>query len=461
MSQNISLPIFDEIDRIRLQVKELDKYDPLTSIIKDQFELEVTLHLSSLSAEIENEGIEPKQTSNLDVEHEKYTQLGLQHAVTELFFDLAQDGPTASMVVVLYEMLFHTKYKSNDSEGLSYTIKTIGELLLWYEEENEKGAMHPLVLAAMFHHKFSSEKHFDDGNGRVGRLLLNVQLMRNDYLPILIQTEERKLYYKALSSADNGNMSLLSMFIAQKEQEALIHFTQSAGYLSVQGKFELEMQLKKLNGSEKCIVLTEDSQTDNLLGLILESSGFKMEETNIVSYEGCSKLASANLFSVFIKEKMPYIRIVVHRDRDYLTDFEISEISAQFKRIDVNFFVTRGTDIESHFLNHKHLNFCHPNISTDEAKHLIEQSMTIMKQKSIDLLRKKELGGSRDPRTSHLNKGIEDIVNANPYRFTYGKGALNALQKLIQKRIAKKSRLLTPSKFLSDPTLSAVAKKIW
>jgi hypothetical protein len=461
MSRFVALPIFEEIDRIRMQVQELDRYDPLTSIIKEQFEIEVAKHLTSLSAEHEDNVEQEHPADPLEQIRDRYQLMGQQHAITALFFDLTLKGPDAIKVVLLYEMLFQTSYFPDNHKAFENTINSIEEMLIWFEDENHKAETHPLVLAAAFHHRFSSARLFDDGNGRVGRLLLNILLMRNDYLPILILPSERKTYYKALAEADKGNLSPLSLFVAQKESEALLDFTQSVGYLSVQGKYELELQLKELNGNEKCILLTEDSLTSNLLSFVLESSGFNMDETNIISYEGCSKLASANLFSIFVKEKMPHVKIVVHRDRDYLTDAEVNDLAKQFSRIDVHFFVTNGTDVESYFLNAKHINHCHPAIQIEEAKRLIRQAMEASKIKSVDLLRKKEFGGMRDIRYTHLNKAIEMIVSQNMFRFIHGKTALGKLHKLIQKRAGKRSDIQSPSQFLSDPTLYSIANRIW
>jgi hypothetical protein len=67
-----------------------------------------------------------------------------------------------------------------------------------------------------------------------------------------------------------------------------------------------------------------------------------MAETSLISYEGCSKIASANLFSVFVKQKMPGVKILVHRDRDYLTDAEVEEQRETFSRIDTHLFCDTG-----------------------------------------------------------------------------------------------------------------------
>lgn len=59
-----------------------------------------------------------------------------------------------------------------------------------------------LTAAAYFHAKFENIHPFADGNGRVGRLLMNYFLVRHSHPPIVIHEEDRKGYYKALEAWD-------------------------------------------------------------------------------------------------------------------------------------------------------------------------------------------------------------------------------------------------------------------
>ena len=74
-----------------------------------------------------------------------------------------------------------------------------------------------LKAAAYFHVKFENIHPFADGNGRVGRLLMNYILVFNNHPPIVIHEEDRKDYYSALESWDT-NQDLNPMFEFLKKQ---------------------------------------------------------------------------------------------------------------------------------------------------------------------------------------------------------------------------------------------------
>ncbi|MFD0712119.1 Fic family protein [Paenibacillus sp. GCM10027626] len=69
----------------------------------------------------------------------------------------------------------------------------------WYKDEGQR--LHPIERAAIVHADFVGIHPFIDGNGRTARLLLNFELMKNGYPPIVIQQENRSQYYTALDHA--------------------------------------------------------------------------------------------------------------------------------------------------------------------------------------------------------------------------------------------------------------------
>lgn len=60
---------------------------------------------------------------------------------------------------------------------------------------------HPVVRATLLHGEFVKNHPFIDGNGRTSRLLLNFELMRSGYSPIIIKNEDRAKYYEVLDMA--------------------------------------------------------------------------------------------------------------------------------------------------------------------------------------------------------------------------------------------------------------------
>lgn len=75
-------------------------------------------------------------------------------------------------------------------------IFALKEMIGWYDKNKKK--FRPIVLAAIIHNQFEHIHPFQDGNGRVGRLLLNFILLKNSYPPINILLKDRREYYNTL-----------------------------------------------------------------------------------------------------------------------------------------------------------------------------------------------------------------------------------------------------------------------
>lgn len=104
----------------------------------------------------------------------------------------------------------------------------MGDLMDWYKQAKENPAIHPIVLAALFHHEFTAIHPFDDGNGRMGRILLNLILMQNDYLPIVVRQNDRSNYYQVLRQADAGELIPITEYIGELVNHSLSIYIKAA-----------------------------------------------------------------------------------------------------------------------------------------------------------------------------------------------------------------------------------------
>lgn len=82
--------------------------------------------------------------------------------------------------------------------------KQFKQLMLWYR--SNKRRYHPVIVAAYFHHVFESIHPFRDGNGRVGRLLLDFTLRKNGFPMINIKNKEKAKYYDALEAGHKADL---------------------------------------------------------------------------------------------------------------------------------------------------------------------------------------------------------------------------------------------------------------
>lgn len=112
------------------------------------------------------------------------------------------------------------KFKQSNNEILGAGFETtpyylVEEKLIELIEKYNSNKVDGLVTkVSHFHADFEKIHPFIDGNGRTGRLLLNLELMKNGYPITVIRNEEREEYYTALETAQvKSNYELLADFI--------------------------------------------------------------------------------------------------------------------------------------------------------------------------------------------------------------------------------------------------------
>ena len=76
------------------------------------------------------------------------------------------------------------------------------ELIEWYNKEEKAGKLSPVELAALFHYRYIRIHPFEDGNGRIARLLVNFILLRHNYPMVVVLSRKKRAYLNALGMCD-------------------------------------------------------------------------------------------------------------------------------------------------------------------------------------------------------------------------------------------------------------------
>lgn len=95
------------------------------------------------------------------------------------------------------------------------------QLIVEYDEMKKR--LHPIEQVALFHLKFEGIHPFIDGNGRTGRLLMNLGLLKDGYPAINVKFADRRRYYDCFSAYDqsDGNPQAMTQMIGEYVKEAL------------------------------------------------------------------------------------------------------------------------------------------------------------------------------------------------------------------------------------------------
>lgn len=213
-------------------------------------------------------------------------------------------------------------------------------------------------------------------------------------------------------------------------------------------------------GTTQHLILTED-ENFSYIESIATASGITESIREIRSYNGVTKIRSAMELAKFIGEKSCGTRVYIHRDRDWLRGDDVEKECKRIAAAGAIPFITRGTDLESHFLVPEHVASIYPGVSQSDAEGLVAEAISLAKDDSIDKLFNK---ASRDaleehyknrtenkfPDLSKIRRECQELYESDPIRFTYGKRALAALKNLIQERsVGDPKKITSPSRYIA------------
>jgi Fic family protein len=146
------------------------------------------------------------------------------------------------------------------------TPAEMDKLIQWLRSETEKGnneALHPVAIASLFHYKFIRIHPFDDGNGRLARILMNMLLMRAGYPPSIIKADKKEVYYTALRKADGDDLSAFVEYVGTVLVNSMNLYLKGARGESIEDLNDIDKEFELLKmmvkGQEENLILRENT----------------------------------------------------------------------------------------------------------------------------------------------------------------------------------------------------------
>ena len=213
--------------RLLLKKKKLDEYRPLSTFTVQRLHNDLRLLLTYHSNAIEGNTLTLAETQMV-LEYgvtvnghplREYLE-AVNHAEAFDMLDKLVEKPITSEVVRALHALVMDKIDERAGElrtvqvyirGANFTPPSARDVPLYLEQwiswlrSDDALRYESVTRAAIAHHDFETLHPFTDGNGRVGRLLLDLMLLQDGYPPALVLRETRSRYIQALQAAHMGN----------------------------------------------------------------------------------------------------------------------------------------------------------------------------------------------------------------------------------------------------------------
>lgn len=284
------------------------------------------------------------------------------------------------------------------------------DLLEWYRNKKAEKDVNSIILAAEFHYKFIIIHPFDDGNGRLARILMNFILMSFSYPPVIIKadTANKYEYFFALRQADNNDIEFFVDYIAKNLIRSLEIMIAGAKGESIEEPDDIDKQISLLEYKLKGIGGKSELYKKDEFVFILYDFSIKPILDKLISE--CEKLDKfyAKNYIEFIYNNKPNItdKRDVYSKLMNLIDNKMESLILGYNHIDFNnkYFedFSYGTQIRFEFLNTKYK-------VKNKKKVFIKPYNEYLSSEEIDELINYEI----TLHTDYINKQIREFENKN------------------------------------------------
>ncbi|MCL2808090.1 MAG: Fic family protein [Coriobacteriia bacterium] len=135
-----------------------------------------------------------------------------EHEIRKLHYKLLIAHQTISGEYRNYNMMIRG-HRPTSYEKIAYKMVQITE------RSYDPVDVHPIAAIAFFHLRLEKIHPFGDGNGRVGRIIINTMLAQEGYPQVIFELKDKERYYKALEAYDglqgNPQIEPMKIFLAE------------------------------------------------------------------------------------------------------------------------------------------------------------------------------------------------------------------------------------------------------
>ena len=222
-----SLQPLNEINQTRLDRKFMLEFNYNSNHIEGNTltygQTEMLLMFGKVVESAKMKDLEEMKASNVGLKMIKEIALDKEQPLTEYFirtlhqtllredytvYRQQPDGTSTSYIV--HAGQYKTRPNSvitSTGERFEYaspeeTPALMADLIQWYNEAEAKGGLSPIELASLFHYRYIRIHPFEDGNGRMARLMANYILYRHGYPMIVVKSADKDNYLTALNRCD-------------------------------------------------------------------------------------------------------------------------------------------------------------------------------------------------------------------------------------------------------------------
>jgi Fic family protein len=145
--------------------------------------------------------------------------------IKQIYVILAPDEPEAKYRkdIPLHRLYFH---EIAPPDKIQLKMRA---LIQWIESDDTQRTMHAARIASRAHYMFLQAYPYPKHSGKVGRLMMNLMLLREGYPPAILHSTDRQRYYEALRSSAEATSAVIQEALENSLHSTIRYFQRLHG----------------------------------------------------------------------------------------------------------------------------------------------------------------------------------------------------------------------------------------